>query len=1002
MIVKKVKVVCILALLSTMSGLICCSKSLKHTNNVEKSSKKNLVIYHFEDSSLGEIIDSSGFKNNGRPESVSLVAGKIKTGAKFNGKNSFIKILHNDSFNFGSSDNYNIGFWIKLQETGRAHEIIGKHGRGGYYSFRILVTKDNRIQCAIYDKTKTWVGLKGKTQLKKDKWYHVIFSHSGEGRRIVSLYIDGFLDATCLDSSRSQTNNSGPIIIGKHPANVNWACCVLDEFFIRKGVFRPSNKRGNDIVYHPVSKRLEDESWKKMSSKIINSSETTAVIKKHKGRNMLFINETPCFPMIYTDTVFPEGDREMWKPVGQSGIHLYRIVAPFAFKDLEKELTEKEWWLGEKKYNFKLLEKKIFEVLSKDPEAYFLLHLMFSPPPWWEKSHPDEIAISEGNKKQSYYRATHSFGSQIWRKNVAVMLEDLIAHVKKSKYSSRIIGYLGASGNYGENIQWQQYLPVFTDYSMPNQKAFRKWLKIKYHGDIQLLRKRWSLNIKSFDSISIPCSARRKSGGILGLRNPKKEQDVIDYLQFHSEVVAESLCFFARTIKKLTDYKKLFGIYYGYLFEHPTLPHYLPHTGHLAMGTLLRCSDIDILISPISYQLRKILQSGAYMQPIDSIKLHNKLPLRELDLRTHLSTPGSGFGQTQNMANTLSVMKREIGNALSNNTGIWWYPIRGAEAFNHPNIFGLFADAAFWGRKSLDISNKDISRIAVIADEISPLYQTYSKGMPILKSILSNQREKNARIGAPCSYFLASDINSSELKKYKVFIFLNCFYLNQEQRHAIESLKKDGNILVWCYAPGFYDNNSNYSLANIYQTCNIKIKYEKRRKTNWEIEFKKVEHPYVKDVLPKYNISINKGPIFYVEDPDAKILATWTDTGQGAVAVRKFKKWTSVYFALPLIPEKIIRNIIKDARVHIFSLTDDSLAASEHFLSIHANETGNKTISLPVKVEIVYDLLSGKIIAKECKRFDFFIKKGETCVLYYGPRSFVREFLKSGSYKLSK
>ncbi len=79
-----------------------------------------------------------------------------------------------------------------------------------------------------------------------------------------------------------------------------------------------------------------------------------------------------------------------------------------------------------------------------------------------------------------------------------------------------------------------------------------------------------------------------------------------------------------------------------------------------------------------------------------------------------------------------------------------------------------------------------------------------------------------SRIGAPCDYYLLDDLLEFDVKPYKLYIFLNAFYLDNTRRDKIkEKICKDSNTTVWLYAPGYI--NKDADIDNMYNLTGFRF-----------------------------------------------------------------------------------------------------------------------------------------------------------------------------------
>jgi len=110
---------------------------------------------------------------------------------------------------------------------------------------------------------------------------------------------------------------------------------------------------------------------------------------------------------------------------------------------------------------------------------------------------------------------------------------------------------------------------------------------------------------------------------------------VIDFHAFWSLVMADTIADFARAAKEATGRAKLVGAFYAYTFEFTELGE---DAGHLAVGRLLECPDVDFLMAPSSYYNRNLPGTPYFRAPVASVRLHGKLFWNEDRKSTRLNS----------------------------------------------------------------------------------------------------------------------------------------------------------------------------------------------------------------------------------------------------------------------------------------------------------------------------------------------------------------------------
>jgi hypothetical protein len=118
-------------------------------------------------------------------------------------------------------------------------------------------------------------------------------------------------------------------------------------------------------------------------------------------------------------------------------------------------------------------------------------------------------------------------------------------------------------------------------------------------------------------------------------------------------------------------------------------------------------------------------------------------------------------------------------------------------------------------------------------------------------------------------------------------------------------------------------------------------------------------------------------PVFHTNDQKARVLGNMRGVGGGGFAVRDMGSWTSVFVGAPLLPVAIIRNILEDAGVHIYTPEGDVVYANSRYLCVAANGDGPRTIRLPGTFDVA-DGLSGEPIGQDLREIGFDARHAET------------------------
>ena len=141
------------------------------------------------------------------------------------------------------------------------------------------------------------------------------------------------------------------------------------------------------------------------------------------------------------------------------------------------------WWLGPGQYDFARIDARVRAVLEANPKALLMPRIKLNPPKWWLDAHPDDIVRYADGKAGPQV----SMASREWTALYSQMLRDVIGHMEKSDYASRIFGYHPAGGGSSEWFWWGHNEGAI-DFSPVAVASWREWLRARYRDDAGLAR----------------------------------------------------------------------------------------------------------------------------------------------------------------------------------------------------------------------------------------------------------------------------------------------------------------------------------------------------------------------------------------------------------------------------------------------------------------------------------------------------------------------------------
>ena len=558
-------------------------------------------------------------------------------------------------------------------------------------------------------------------------------------------------------------------------------------------------------------------------------------------------------------------------------------------------------WFG--KYDFGSLEEQFDDVLAVNPEAEFICMVDLNTPIWLQR----QLTLrGQSADCESFTMLSCACANESWLKATTEYLEAVVKHMEK-RYGDRIRAYLLACG---QTDEWMD-----TSRGAAGRTKTEKWKKwLEGHGK---------------KDVPVPTFERMDRASFNDLiRDPKTEQDIIDYNQFNSDLIVDTILSFAKKTRGLIPKKRQIGVFFGYILE---LARYrLVSAGHLEYERLYASGDIDFFISPGTYTDRLMGGGSGFMVPNGTRVLNGKGFLHEVDHRTptynlHLDEYVSigWVSPWKNQQETNAGLKREFSLAIINNASTWCFDMWGG-VFQSQETMKLVAQSKkLWDRYTVE-KYKSRSEVALIVDPQSTQY--INDQNPIVGQIYQKMRNKLNRLGAPFEVFSFNDLEKADLGQYKMLVMPGLFLVTPERMDILKNhVFKDGRTVLFVYAPGICDGK--------------------------DLNTARVE----------------------------KLTGTEFDTE----GINKMQRdgWVSVYIAdYEMITPKVLKQLAAEAKVTIYCEDEAPVYANERLVAIHTAAGGKKNITLPIPAHEVKELYSQKVILVENQQFSYNFSSPDTAL----------------------
>jgi hypothetical protein len=692
----------------------------------------------------------------------------------------------------------------------------------------------------------------------------------------------------------------------------------------------------------------------------------------------------------------------------QAGIELYTYGVPG------------DWWVGPDQYDFRSIDEWVKGYVAHIPKGYFLPRVFPQVAAWWGASHPDEMSVLldiqtgqpmellTSNPQAPRYLGheiildglnLHSFHSAIWRHDAARAIAALVAHCDAQDYADQIWGWHVCDGLFGEWFHWNEYsIDGLADYSPAAQADFRRWLRLTYQNDPARLSQAWG-RTTTFEEACIPAPQERMRVSHGEFYDPVLDRPTIDYTQCMSDAAVDSIVALCDAAKQAMPQPKITCVFYGYQFgNHPRAQ----LNGHYALRRLLDAPQVDIHASPHTYSNRG---EGGYhsAQAIaDSIRRAGKLHIDEVDCKT-VWTPASvtwkrHIRQPQTVESTIEMMKKDAAYAMASATSYWWMDLTDEHWFDAPEAVDPMRRLRMIEAHLQDVPRHSFGEVAFVVSQRSMMFQALHEGLH--NAALNMFRNWHlCRMGAPFEQLMLADLARPETPAYKLYIMANQFHLSAEERALVEQvIKRNGATALWIYAPGFLSDTS-ASVENMQALTGIRFGMADLA-AELDVQISRFDHPLTRDLPAGYAYGTRThreqemhpprteyipmtevGPAFYADDPAAQVLGIAQSTGKPGLVVKEFAGWRSIYSAAPLLPWQLMRNIAREAGVHLYDEQGDMVWANNAFLAVYSQEAGRREIRLPAPMNVT-DAYTGEWLGDGVVSLTLDMGLWETRLLY--------------------
>lgn len=550
------------------------------------------------------------------------------------------------------------------------------------------------------------------------------------------------------------------------------------------------------------------------------------------------------------------------------------------------------------------LDLAVRRTLAMNPDAYILIGYREIPDIHWMRKNPDELmqfAVKSKSTAYGNYSANPmapSYASEKVRAYFDDKIRELAEYCLKQPWGHRILGMINSHGGSGDGMPPGSHAMPDTGKRMTEK--FRLFLKEKYKTN-SALQKAWGDANVTFANALVPDqNLRWGSGMYLRDSGDPKDRRVLDYYTCYHKEFAAYIQRQMRAVKKYFP-GRLAGCFSGYI-----ILSYTPEGSSAFFEEMLKSPDVDIMYATTrGYNLT----DGLHRHNHSVFHRYGKLSSVEADIRTHANPFAEKQWKCNTPEETRSTMSKVIANSFFSGTGFHLVPFDNCSSFNIPEIFEPLREGVKIWKELFNKPPRRSSDIAVIFDHDQIWKQghpNYGKTKPFTDTLTTYPLQALNLSGFSYDLYALEDFLASK-NDYRCVVFLNTFEIKESLKQALlKKLGRPGVTAVWHYAPGLISKDG-FSSAAMKELTGIKLNFIKKVMPVSAFDTKGVE------TAPAVERKMQIGPRVYSEDPEAEVLASYSDK-RSAMVKKSLKNGSSAIFAgIPITNAALWSRIFTEA-----------------------------------------------------------------------------------------
>jgi hypothetical protein len=334
-----------------------------------------------------------------------------------------------------------------------------------------------------------------------------------------------------------------------------------------------------------------------------------------------------------------------------------------------------------------------------------------------------------------------------------------------------------------------------------------------------------------------------------------------------------------------------------------------------------------------------------------------------------------------------NVQRRNFGLALTHELGLFWSDPQGAGWLLDKEQWGVLgameATYARYATASPDVKGTDQPTLMVVVDEEAHLYTNDAN--PLARELLWKTRDAALGVGVSTHFVLLRDVLSGIAPPAKVYLLLNAFQMNEEERDLLEArITKEKSCVIWMYAPGYSEGEK--PAQSISRMTGMKVSAMEEVSTAGST-FDMDGQWLKKGALLGERRTI--APLYFIEDESVDVIARYQDSGRASAAIRFLEEGgASVYLADPQVTPILLREILAILELHVYlrstSGNGDTVHLGNSMVMLHARGAGDRSLDFNGTFN-AYDVIDAASAWPEKEGIVLPMTTGDTRLLWLSP-----------------